>query len=676
MTRLERTALFVIAISLAACSRGELTIASVSPAEGSARGGETVTIEGHGFGEKPKVRFGGEAAEVTSATEAKIEVVVPRGIAGAVDVEVEVNGERARRAEGFTYLPLPFTFVDAAWSRVAPLAVNGAGVAIADADGDGDADVFQAARGEGVWVYENDGKGSLGKTRLIRVEGDPADVRFVLARDLDDDGNVDLFLGTTGKTQSRILLGDGTLGFDAAPDALPTLFGTDESAAAVDLDGDGDLDLVITGAATTDDGAPGVVILSGKGDGTFANATAKRLAGGSFAASGVAVGDVDGDGDLDLFFAGDEEPCRLYLNDGRGALQLAAPDAIPYDPAPGAGIPALGDIDGDGSLDIYLPAAGQDRIFLNDGTGRFTDMTDVLLGPESSAGRSAVIADLDLDGHADVAVLEDGLRLYRNDGTGRLFDYSGEVAVPGAGLAGAGLALGDIDGDGDDDIFVSRGDFARAALFSSWSPLTVADADADGVPNLADNCPKVANPDQANLDSLPFRCASGSQCAKETGCDLAVFQKSAYLVCRDASVTWAEASAACAARGGSLVTISNADENAFVLALGAGEAWIGYSDAETEGTFVWAAGGGSYINWGMSQPDDAGGAEDCAEMVADGTWNDLPCDAKRAYVCEDLRSRAPDPGDACDACPTSYEPDSEPVDADAGVCGGAGGGMP
>lgn len=679
----HRLAALALALAphLAACGGGgAMEITAVSPKEGSARGGDVIAIEGRGFGEKPEVRFGGEVVEIKSATETKIEVVVPRSIAGAVDVEVKSGGERARRTKGFTYLPLPFSFVDASWMRVAPLPVNGSGVAIADGDGDGHSDVFQAAAGEGVWVYPNDGDGSFTHPRQIPIDGDPADVRFVIARDLDGDGNVDLFLGTTGKTPSRLLLGDGKLGFDAAPDALPLLFGTDMSGAAVDLDGDGDLDLVLTGAATAADGAPGVVILSSKGDGTLADVTAKRLAGGPFNASGVAVGDVDGDGDPDLFFAGDQEPCRLYLNDGHGALQLAAPDAIPYDPQPGAGIPAFGDIDGDGSLDVYLPTSGQDRVYLNDGKGRFTDFTDVLLGPESGAGKSAVVVDLDLDGHADVAVLDrpGALRLYRNDGTGRLFDYSGDIAGQGAGSTNGGLAIGDLDGDGDDDLFVSRADFSRAALILSWSPLGEADRDGDGIPDLADNCPKVPNPDQANRDSHPFRCASGAACVAETGCELAVFEKSAYLVCRTASATWAEASAACVARGGNLVTVSSAEENAFLVGLGVPDGWIGYSDAAMEGSYVWAAGESSYVSWGMGQPDDAGGNEDCAVMLADGAWNDLPCDAKRPFVCEDLRSRAPDPGDACDACPDAWEPGSEPVAADAGVCGsvdaGAGGG--
>jgi hypothetical protein len=672
-------AALALAPALAACS-GEAAITGVSPAEGSARGGETVTIAGHGFGASPTVRVGGKPAVVKSSSGTAIEVVTPREIAGAVDVEVTASGKTTHLPRGFTYLALPFSFVDAAWSRLPALAVDGGGAVIADGDGDGDGDVFQAARGEGVWVYTNDGKGSLGDPRLLHVgdAGAPADVHAVVGGDFDGDGKIDLFVGTTGATASRLLRGDGKLGFTAFKKALPALFGTEQSAVAVDLDGDGDLDLVTVGAASAVDGAPGVVILSNDGKGVFTDVTAKHLVGGTFNASGVAVGDVDGDGHPDLFFAADQEPCRLYLNDGHGVLQRAAPDAIPYDPTPGAGVPALGDLDGDGSLDVYLPSAGQDRVLVNDGKGHFTDDTDILLGPEAGAGRSAVLADLDLDGHLDVAVVDrpGGLRLYRNDGTGRLFDYSAEIAGADGQLLNAGVAIGDLDGDGDLDLFVSRADLSRAALLLSWSPLAPADRDGDGVPDLADNCPEVPNPDQENLDSLPFRCASATQCQTETGCELHALGTSAYLLCKAAMATWADASAACVARGGHLVTIAGAEENAFLVGLGVADAWIGYTDAAMEGTFVWVSGHSTYVNWAMSQPDNAGGTENCASITADGTWNDLPCDATRSFVCQDLRSRAPDPGDACDACPTRYDPGSTPVEADAGTCGGADAGTP
>jgi hypothetical protein len=669
-------ALALAPLVVACGSAGGSAISSVSPEAGSARGGDAVILTGSGFGASPVVRFGDLEAKVTSATDTRIEVVAPRSIAGAVTVDVEADGNHTRKEKGFTYLPLPLAFVDAAWSRFPPLAIDGGGAVIADADGDGDGDIFQAGRSDGVWITANDGKGSFTDPRLIRPEGDPTDVSSVVVRDLDGDGKLDLFLGTTSKKPSQLLLGDGNNGFTPSLSALPPLFGTDQRAIALDIDGDGDIDLVTVGSAPTADAPPGVALLTNDSQGMFIDVAFEHLPGGAFGATGVAAGDVDGDGDVDLFFSADQEACRLYLNDGHGIFQRAAPDAIPYDPAPGAGAPALGDLDGDGSLDIYLPTATQDRVLFNDGKGRFVDLTDVRLGPESGAGKSVALADLDLDGHLDAVVVErpGRLRLYRNDGTGRLFDYSGEIAGNSADLRNADVAVGDLDGDGDEDIFVSHEDFSRAALLVSWSPLPDDDTDGDGVPDTVDSCPAAANPGQENLDSLPFRCSSAAMCKAETGCDLRASGGAAYLICRTATLSWPEAVAACKARGAEMVTVSSAEENAYLTGLGVENTWLGFTDAETEGTYVWASGVKSgYLNWGMAQPDDAGASEDCAQFLADGTWNDNNCTAKLGYVCEDLRSRAPDPGDACDACLTIYEPGSAPVSGDAGLCGGAGG---
>lgn len=645
-----------------------LALTSVSPERASARGGDTITLRGSGFGSSPTVRFGDLEATVKSATDTQIEVVAPRAVAGSVSIDVEVTKKHARLDDGFTFEALPLAFVDVAWQRVPPLPIDGGLVAIADGR------VFQAARREGVWVFAIDGSGALDAPTLLPADADPFDVYSVLAQDLDGDGSVDLFLGATGKTPSRILFGDGALGFTPSPGALPVLFGAEQTAIAVDLDDDADLDLVSVGAARTSDGAPGVILLLNDGSGRFTNVTSERLPGGAFNAAGVAAGDVDGDGHMDLFFAGDAEASRLYLGDGHGVFQRSGPDALPHDLTPGAGIPALGDLDGDGSLDIYLPTSGQDRVFSNDGTGRFVDLTDLRLGPDATAGRSAVLADLDLDGHLDVVVVArpGGLRVLHNDGTGRLFDYSGEIAGNGSGLPDAGVAAFDIDSDGDLDLFVSRGGFARAALFVNWSPQAQKDQDGDGFPDDVDSCPAASSPDQANVDSLPFRCDSTATCQAETKCDLVAHGTSAYLVCSGVKASWADASTACAARGAHLATISSAEQNAFFVSLGAADLWLGFTDAATEGTYVWTSGQSTYTGWGTMQPDDAGGNEDCAVLIPDGTWNDAPCGELRGYLCEDVRRRVPDPGDACDACSMTYELGSSPVVlGDAGTCASA-----
>ncbi len=607
--KLVLVTLFAILALAFACGDGSPSIASVTPNHASTRGGDLITITGSGFGTHPVVRFGPATGVVQSATDESLTVITPAHVEGVVDVEVDVGASSARLVGALTFARYDMTFVDTSWTHLDPLAVNGAGVAAADLDGDGAVDLVQAAGTEGVWIYTNDGHGNFPNAVLLAAPDPLSNVVGVVAADFDGDKATDLFFATTGATHSALLLNDGKGHFTPNTTGFPVLFGTAQSAIAVDYDGDGAMDLVTLGSALGATNAPAIMILANRGK-TFVDVTATALTGGSFATTGVAAADVDHDGDVDLVFGAATDPCRIYVNDGHGVFQHGSVDALPSD-ALAAGVPAFGDLDGDGFVDLYIPSSGQDRVLVNDGTGRFRDLTALRLGPETANGVSATIVDLDHDGHADVVVVEQpgALRMYRNDGTGRLFDYSAQIVGADGTLTNAAVAIADVDADGDPDIFVSRSGAARAALLTNWTPLAMDDTDGDGVPDLADSCPTIANASQANVDSLPFRCVSEDACKVATKCDLKVFRASAYLVCSGVA-TWASAQAACVARGANLVTVDDASEGAFLTALLPS---------------FWSA----------------------ADKTGTGS---------KPFACEDLRARAPDPGDACDPCPNDYDP--------------------
>jgi hypothetical protein len=101
--------------------------------------------------------------------------------------------------------------------------------------------------------------------------------------------------------------------------------------------------------------------------------------------------------------------------------------------------------------------------------------------------------------------------------------------------------------------------------------------------------------------------------------------------------SWTEAQYECAAIGGSLVTITSSAENGFVASILPSKThnWIGFSDAGHEGTWTWATGEPvSFKNWNTGEPNNSGGAENWAEMVGSGRWNDLPATWRIPYVCE------------------------------------------
>lgn len=134
-------------------------------------------------------------------------------------------------------------------------------------------------------------------------------------------------------------------------------------------------------------------------------------------------------------------------------LDATLPPMVPCRWTSGA---AWGDIDGNGHLDLYLPVRGEpSRLWVNNGTGRFAEEAAARgADNEGSLGASAVFADYDNDGDQDLYVVNFGPnRLYRNDGTGRFADVAPHAGVDDA-HEGASAAWGDYDRDGWLDLYV------------------------------------------------------------------------------------------------------------------------------------------------------------------------------------------------------------------------------
>jgi len=261
---------------------------------------------------------------------------------------------------------------------------------------------------------------------------------------------------------------------------------TSSGAALADLDGDGDLDayIVQSGSLTTDSEVTDQIYFN-QGDGRFKVGTSPPDSDGY--GMGVAAGDYDNDGDVDLYVT-NLGPNLLLRNDGSGRFENVAQAAGVDEPGWGTSAAFL-DLDTDGDLDLYVTnyiqwridaeiecymagvrtfcppqnykAPAPDQLFRNNGDGTFTNVSRLAGLPLAFGnGFGVVSADYDQNGLPDVFVANDMManQLWLNQGGLRFSESAMEwgcgVDAAGDAKAGMGVAAADIDDDSDVDILV------------------------------------------------------------------------------------------------------------------------------------------------------------------------------------------------------------------------------
>ena len=250
-------------------------------------------------------------------------------------------------------------------------------------------------------------------------------------------------------------------------------------AAAGDFDGDGWVDLYVTRADDTD------ILYRNRHDGTFEDVTASAFGGGHLASvlsNGAAWGDIDNDGDLDLYVtAHNTNRYFLFVNDGAGHFteQGVPRGAAVQNSSSHTGMSvSLGDYDRDGFLDLFTAEWGQqaagvrtnNRLLHNQGASRPGYFEDVTIASGTVVDRidgQAVLSnsftprfsDLDGDHYPDLAITGDfgQTRLFWNNHDGTFTDGTISAAV-NAGMSDMGSTIGDFDGDGRLDWFIGAHD--------------------------------------------------------------------------------------------------------------------------------------------------------------------------------------------------------------------------
>ncbi len=385
--------------------------------------------------------------------------------------------------------PGPITLVDV--TDAAGLAnarsegnTHGVGVAFVDLTGDGWPDIF-LANGQGPEqlppkLYENQRDGTfVDVTRAWGIDAIAGrDCFSVAAADYDNDGDVDLYLGSRPKDILLQNRGDHFTDVTASagaggPPSNEELFsdGRSKVVAFGDYDLDGWLDVV---SASSTLPAPFAYLLHNRGDGTFEDVTQATgvLASPEGNPCAVMWSDHDNDRDPDLWIWNDRGGHVLLENEGgeRFTDFTAGSFLVEVNINHPMGIDAA-DIDHDGDLDFYISNIGDNPLLRNNGDGTFSDITHDA-GTGGEFGWGLAFEDFDLDGWPDLFVAqEDDLPylVFHNLGTRPSTFEQIEVSHPAVRDAGAAhnkaAAFADFDRDGRVDVVVAGTDGSRISLY-------------------------------------------------------------------------------------------------------------------------------------------------------------------------------------------------------------------
>jgi hypothetical protein len=307
---------------------------------------------------------------------------------------------------------------------------------------------------------------------VIQLESTSEDSANVSMGDLDGDGDLDLVLAKGRHTPilDRVLINDGKGGF-VASDLGPVADRT-YTAALADIDGDGDLD-VLTSNDTPDKKL--VYVNDGKGKFTIVGTWGAP----QWSTRNAAVADLNGDGRVDVIAANRPGPSYVCLNDGNGHFASGC-IAIPAESATSI---VAADFDKDEFIDLAVPSrdGGQSRIYFNDGKAGFSRTAP--FGPPDAVARVGAAADFDGNGTVDLAVGDEkaaSLVVYMNDGKGNLtsgFKTADPKKTPYA------IAAGDLNNDRRPDIVFGYTEGPHAVFYNDGTGrkfIPVAFGDAKG----------------------------------------------------------------------------------------------------------------------------------------------------------------------------------------------------
>lgn len=299
--------------------------------------------------------------------------------------------------------------------------------------------------------------------RVLLLETTSETSANVSTGDLNGDGNLDILLvkGRHWPLISKVLLGDGKGHFPIAYNLCETPYRS-YSGRLVDIDRDGDLDVVLSNDAPD----PKVIYLNdGKGHFHLGSSYGRP----EWETRNASVADLNGDDQRDIIVANrtDKKPANyICLNQGKGRFDA---DCIAFSHESATTITAA-DFNHDGLIDLAVPNrdGGQSYVYLVSRNATFSSLKRVPFGPPDAAIRMSEAVDVNGDGLLDIAAIGEqlGVAVYfgQKDGT-----FSAGIAIDNGKVTPYALAVGDLNYDGKIDIVVGNVEAPSTVFFNDGS---------------------------------------------------------------------------------------------------------------------------------------------------------------------------------------------------------------